>query len=148
MPTMNVDHGTIKLFQYDTPNRRNTRLFQLDLNGENEPLSGKLISFIDTSVALGNFDLRGYLQSFSQDDWGVLKKLSGSEKYDALSWVWGPSESKQLLYLTTIGSSLDENGDPDLDQGRDRNGYIHILPPLYEFLKEYRRRQCRRFLWM
>ncbi|KAI3332275.1 heterokaryon incompatibility protein-domain-containing protein [Xylariaceae sp. AK1471] len=145
---MNVDHGTIKPFQYDTPDRRRTRLFQLDLNGENEPLSGKLISFIDTNVALGNFDLRGYFKSIPEGYWLVLEKLSGSDGYDALSWVWGEAENEQLLYLTAIGPSLDENEDVDLDQGRNRNGFICIRPSLYEFLKEYRRKQCKRFLWI
>jgi hypothetical protein len=146
--TMNIGHDRLQPFQYDPPDRRRTRLFQLDLNGENEPLSGKVISFLDEGFALSNFDIKGYIKSFHEWPESVLRKLSGSNGYDALSWVWGPAENEQPLYLATIGHSLDENGDVDLESGRDRNGCIYIRPPLREFLKECRRRQYKRFLWM
>ncbi|KAI1288294.1 heterokaryon incompatibility protein-domain-containing protein [Xylaria venustula] len=133
-----------KPFQYDTPDPRRMRLFQLDLDDDNAPLSGKIISFIDIFLSVG---FRGFIKSFDENHESVLKKLSGVTGYDALSWVWGPAGNEQPLYLATIGADL-KNDEVDVDQGRYRNGYILIRPTLYEFLLEYRRRACTKFLWI
>ncbi|KAI0427329.1 heterokaryon incompatibility protein-domain-containing protein [Xylaria sp. FL1042] len=146
--TMGTDYNADKPFQYDTPDRRRTRLFQLDLNDENAPLSGKLISFIDINLALGKFNFRGLWDAVDEDYEPVLKKLSGNVGYDALSWVWGPAGNEQPLYLTTIGPSLDSNKEVDVGQGHEQNGCIFIRPSLYEFLVEYRRRAYTKFLWI
>ncbi|KAI1272818.1 heterokaryon incompatibility protein-domain-containing protein [Xylaria sp. FL0933] len=146
--TMDLDHHANKPFQYDTPDRRRTRLFQLDLNDENAPLSGKLISFFDVNHALSNFSFRGFREAIDEDHEAVLKKLSGNVGYDALSWVWGPEGNERPLYLTTISPILDGNKEVDVDQERERNGHISIRPSLYEFLLEYRRRAYTKFLWI
>jgi hypothetical protein len=143
-----TEQGHFKPFEYDPPDYRRTRLFQLDLNGDDEPLSGKLISTIDIGIVLGNFDVRAYFKSIPEGSWEVLKKLSGSDGYDALSWVWGPAENDQLLYVAALGPSLNDDYEVDTESQKDRNGYIRIRPALCEFLREYRRRRCTRFLWM
>ncbi|KAI0393209.1 heterokaryon incompatibility protein-domain-containing protein [Xylariaceae sp. FL0594] len=140
--------GYFKPFEYDTPDHRRTRLFQLDLNGDDEPLSGKLISTIDMGIVLGNWDFRAYFKSIPEGSWEVVEKLNGGEGYDALSWVWGPAENEQLLYVTALGPSLNAEREVDTESQKHRSGYLRIRPALAEFLKEYRRRRCTRFMWI
>ncbi|KAI1816431.1 heterokaryon incompatibility protein-domain-containing protein [Poronia punctata] len=142
-----VGANGFKRFEYDPTDGRRIRLFKLDLNGEDEPLSGKIISVIDIGVALGNRDFRAYVKSLPEGSWLVIEKLSGSEGYDCLSWVWGPAGDEQALHLTAIGPSL-RGGEVDYVQGRHRNGHVFIRPGLCEFLKECRRRKCTRFMWI
>lgn len=75
-------------FQYDVLPDGNIGLFKLDLNKENEPLSGCLLTTYQMwkSIDLG----RQYWKHASKEDSeDVMEALTGKMLYDTFSYTWG-----------------------------------------------------------
>src|SRR2546421_12342654 len=75
-------------FIYDVLSTNNIRLFKLDLNGEDEPLSGQLLTtYFHWDVTEGGS--YQYWKNYMREDTDiVMQKLSGEEGYDTFSYTW------------------------------------------------------------
>lgn len=132
-------------FQYDSLPDQYIRIFKLDLDSTPEKLSGYLLS----CYLPGQLDLtkRGMWKDFFGDTMQIMKTLSESSSYDAVSYTWGSPEAKHPLWLSSIRNSL-VDGEVCLDHEPWRNGPICINSNLHTFLQELRRRRQKRFLWI
>jgi hypothetical protein len=147
-----------KSFKYDAPRPRLLRMFWLDQNEDDQPLSGKLLSF--TTYSAYNFKkLPKMLYDSLNEDLEAYRVMIAvsSRDYIALSYSWGNSPERYPLYVTTIHNKLDDSNErrdlPDkqrviMDQDTDRNGYLWIGANLRDFLLEFRRKGDNRFLWI
>lgn len=144
-----------KLFKYDSPHTGLSRLFLLDLNGEDEPLSGRVLSFTFREIYtdIGSI-VKPLYHIFSDKTSNVMEALTGSDKYIALSYPWGDGKEQHPLRLSTISCNLDPTRKNDSDRERiimdhepDRNGYLMINTNLHDYLLEHRRRRLNQFIW-
>jgi hypothetical protein len=146
-----------KPFVFDAPQSRLMRLFWLDQNGDESPLSGKLYSYRTYhSWDLNNVPKMVYNFNEDIERYRILERVSGTNGYVALSYSWG-NTGRHPLYVTTIDGKLDRSkerqdlpGDQRviMDQDTSRNGYLWIGTNLRDFLLEYRRKGERKFLWI
>jgi hypothetical protein len=147
-----------KLFKYDAPSPSNSRLFLLELNGEQDPLSGRLMSFQFDQAAT---DLKAIAKTMRHLHKGMIKyrvmqAVSQSGDYTALSYSWGTSAERHPLWVSTLSCDFDRSlrkkwDDHDSkmilqDHEPDRNGYLMIGTNLRDYLLEYRRRGLTQFL--
>lgn len=77
------------VFTYDSARPRLSRLFKLDLNGVDAPLSGQLISFINSDNAWNTLDMVHFFKSIAEHRDEIIEKLEDGSGYDALSYTWG-----------------------------------------------------------
>jgi hypothetical protein len=148
-----------KPFVYEAPRPRLMRLFWLDQNGDDEPLSGKLYAFTAYRVTSSNAQLLPsmYGAIFKSDSDEIISALSGNNDFVALSYSWGTSSERYPLYVTTINEKLDRSKERKwlsdaerviMDQEKHRNGYLWITANLRDFLLEYRKRRANQFIWI
>jgi hypothetical protein len=155
------DTQSRKPFVYDPPQPKLMRLFLLDQNGDDEPLSGKLLSFLSYEAEVTTSLYAGFASHRhnrkNSETWKVMEALTGSYSYVALSYSWGNTPERHPLYTTTIHNQLDPSKGSKtftveqrlvMDQDTDRNGYLYITTSLQEFLLEQRRRRVNKFLWI
>jgi hypothetical protein len=148
----------MKLFKYDVPNQYTCRLFLLELNGEQDPLLGRLLTFEFYHAYTDMKSVATTMFSSYKDKDRVMKVVSQSEHHTALSYSWGQSMERHPLWLSTISCELDRSlrkswDDDDSkmivqDHEPDRNGYLMISTNLRNYLLEYRRRRLTQFLWI
>lgn len=131
--------------QYDRLPDQHFRLFRLELNSPSGRLSGQLLS----CYLSGPLDLtkKGIWKDFFGDTIQIMKMLSGSSGYDAVSYAWGFSSSKHPLWISNIRDSLVAEG-VDVNYEPARSGPIYINYTLYALLQELLRRKHRKFLWI
>ena len=135
-------------FQYDVLSEGEIRLFKLDLNGEDEPLSGALMSTYHTwdVTKLARSD---WWKSFSREDQEkVMKELTGSKTYDTVSYTWGDQSESHALQLSFISSKLAPGKKVRTNFESYRNGTIQIGSNLRDLLVELRRRKLEHFVWV
>jgi hypothetical protein len=136
-----------KRFPYDEPRPYLTRLFKLDLNGVNEPLSGKLLSITNTDISWNNLEFKIFFKSIGEDGNTIIQKLSDSEGYDALSYCWGDSNQRFPLRVSSIGPGLKEK-EVLTEHKPERNGILEIQPSLHALLVQLRQRKYNHFIWI
>jgi hypothetical protein len=153
-----MDGKYTKLFKYDSPAPLLCRVFLLDMNGDDEPLSGKLMSFrsedVNTSAAtilMTIFTLYGEFRYVAR----IMEAMTNKNNYIALSYSWGETAEQHPLWMSTISSKLDRSRKDRNDRERiimdhepDRNGYLMIGSNLRDFLLEFRKRRISQFLWV
>ncbi|KAK7696855.1 hypothetical protein SLS64_014140 [Diaporthe eres] len=127
-------------YTYDTTRPHLMRLFKLDLNGPDEPLSGKLLSITNIDFAMLTFTPRLWFQSFNED-------LDG-KGYDALSYCWGDPKEPRPLYVSSISNKKSSDGRAVTNYEPHRNGTLPIQQSLHAFLEGLRRRRYNRFIWI
>ena len=138
--------STLPAFQYDILAPGRFRLFKLDLNPDNQDLSGQLLSTYHIQNNL-DLSLSYFKYVMSEDTTPILSKTSNGEGYHALSYCWGAQNSKQALRLSTIGSKLKDD-EVQMNFEPERNGTIQITQSLYDLLQELRRRSYNWFVWI
>lgn len=136
-----------RYFVYDEPRPFLSRLFKLDINGEDEPLSGKLMSFTNSDTAWNSLKLSSFAKSIAEDADKIIEVLGDGKGYDALSYCWGESDERFSLTVSTVSSNL--KGDHVVSgHEADRDGVLQIQSSLHEFLLQLRRRRYNRFIWI
>lgn len=150
--TAELKEETEKTFVYDEPKPYLHRLFQLDLPeddgaaADDALLSGRLMSLTfdqDTTEVFQTF-----ASSLREDRRKVMKELSGTERYIAISYSWGRSLDRWPLYLRTVSCILGKDNKVVVDHEPERHGYVWITPSARLFLLELRRQRERRFMWI
>lgn len=137
-------------FQYDALSENLFRLFLLDVDEENEELSGSLM----TTYQKWNAGDRSLLRKGKMAGRGtprVMKELTGSADYDTFSYCWGSQQETFPLRLSVIsdrGLPLLIGKVAQLDFEPHRNGMIQIGYSLKSLLEEMRRRKHKRFVWI
>ena len=134
-------------FQYDVLPDRKIRLFKLDLNNEDEPLSGCLITTYQLWEA---FDLgRQYWKhAFKENSEEVMEALTGEKIYDSFSYTWGDQSETYPLCLSRVSNKLLPDKTVRTEFEAYRNGTIQIGANLRHLLEELRRREHKRFMWI
>lgn len=124
------------------------RLFKLDLNEPDEPLSGKLLSITNIDFGMLTFTPRLWYQSFSEDLYYLLDELSDGKGYDALSYCWGDPKEPRPLRVSSISNKKSSDGKAVTDFEPHRDGTLLIQQNLHAFLEGLRRRRYNRFIWI
>lgn len=124
------------------------RLFKLDLNGPDEPLSGKLLSITNIDFGMLTFTPRLWYQLFSEDLYYLFDELSDGKGYDALSYCWGDPKEPRPLYVSSISNKKSSDGKAVTNYEPHRNGTLLIQQNLHAFLEGLRRRRYNRFIWI
>lgn len=124
------------------------RLFKLDLNEPNEPLSGKLLSITNIDFGMLTFTPRLWYQSFSEDLYYLFDELSNGKGYDALSYCWGDPKEPRPLRVSSISNKKSSDGKAVTDYEPHRDGTLLIQQNLHAFLEGLRRRRYNRFIWI
>lgn len=134
-------------FQYDVLTSNDIRLFKLDINGEDAPLSGSLMT---TYHLWNSLDLskKSFVTLMKQDTESVMDILTGKDKYDTFSYSWGSQRETHDLHLSFISNRLDSEDRPRLNYESYRNGTIQIGKNLRDLLEELRRRNHKTFMWI
>lgn len=135
-------------YTYDTTRPHLMRLFKLDLNGPDEPLSGKLLSITNIDFGMLTFTPRLWYQSFSEDLYYLFDELSDGKGYDALSYCWGDPKEPRPLRVSSISNKKSSDGKAVTDYEPHRNGTLLIQQNLHAFLEGLRRRRYNRFIWI
>ena len=136
-----------KAFVYDPPRPGLTRLFKLDLNELDAPLSGQILSFINLGVAFQQFDVRASWNALREHHWRMLKELLHDGGYCAISYTWGPpGDEARLALRPTVGRI--SQGRFGCEDESSRAGIIPIRKSLCAMLQEFRRQKIDRFLWV
>lgn len=133
---------------YDKTRPHLMRLFKLDLNGPDEPLSGKLLSITNIDFGMLTFTPRLWYQLFSEDLYYLFDELSDGKGYDALSYCWGDPKEPRPLYVSSISNKKSRDGRAATDYEPHRNGTLFIQQNLHAFLEGLRRRRYNRFIWI
>lgn len=133
---------------YDKTRPHLMRLFKLDLNGPEEPLSGKLLSITNIDFGMLTFTPRLWYQLFSEDLYYLFDELSDGKSYDALSYCWGDPKEPRPLYVSSISNKKSSDGKAVTDYEPHRNGTLLIQQNLHAFLEGLRRRRYNRFIWI
>ncbi|KAJ9651544.1 hypothetical protein H2198_009187 [Neophaeococcomyces mojaviensis] len=134
-------------FQYDVLSEGEIRIFKLELNGEEEPLSGTLLTTYHIWNSLDNGRL-AWKHRLAEDVEAVLKQLTGREDYHTFSYTWGDQSETYPLYLTLTSGKLDSNKQVRTNFEPYRNGAISIGRNLKTLLEELRRRKHMEFVWI
>jgi len=136
-----------RYFQYDVLSEGQIRLFKLDLNGEDEPLSGTLLTSYHNWNSL---DLKpvAFKYLIAEDSNAVLERLTGRPTYDTFSYTWGDQKETHPLYVTLTSAKLDSNNQVRTNFEPYRNGTIQIGHNLKALLEELRRRKHPAFVWI
>lgn len=124
------------------------RLFKLDLNEPDEPLSGELLSITNIDFGMLTFTPRLWYQSFSEDLYYLLDELSDGKGYDALSYCWGDPKEPRPLRVSSISNKKSSDGKAVTDYEPHRDGTLLIQQNLHAFLEGLRRRRYNRFIWI
>lgn len=124
------------------------RLFKLDLNEPDEPLSGKLLSITNIDFGMLTFTPRLWYQSFSEDLYYLFDELSDGKGYDALSYCWGDPKEPRPLRVSSISNKKSSDGKAVTDYEPHRDGTLLIQQNLHAFLEGLRRRRYNRFIWI
>src|ERR1700712_5782150 len=98
-----------KFFRYDAPSPSTCRLFLLELNGEQDPLQGRLMTF-QFYQAVTNLKAMAKAALFLfKDTEDVMEAVSQSRGYTALSYSWGQSPERHPLWVSTISCEFDRS---------------------------------------
>lgn len=135
-------------YTYDTTRPHLMRLFKLDLNEPDEPLSGKLLSITHIDFAMLTFTPRLWFQSVNEDLYYLFDELSDGKGYDALSYCWGDPKELRPLYVSSISNKKSSDGRAVTNYEPHRNGTLLIQQNLHAFLEGLRRRRYNRFIWI
>lgn len=135
-------------YTYDTTRPHLMRLFKLDLNGPDEPLSGKLLSITNIDFGMLTFTPRLWYQAFSEDLYYLFDELGDGKGYDALSYCWGDPEDPRPLRVSSISNKTSSSGRAVTDYEPHRDGTLLIQQSLRPFLEGLRRRRYNRFIWI
>lgn len=135
-------------YTYDTTRPHLMRLFKLDLNEPDEPLSGKLLSITNIDFGMLTFTPRLWYQLFSEDVYYLFDELSDGKGYDALSYCWGDPKEPRLLRVSSISNKKSSDGKAVTNYEPHRDGTLLIQQNLHAFLEGLRRRRYNRFIWI
>ena len=94
-------------YTYDATRPHLMRLFKLDLNEPDEPLSGKLLSITNIDFGMLTFTPRLWYQMFSEDLYYLFDELSDGKGYDALSYCWGDPKEPRPLRVSSISNKIE-----------------------------------------
>ncbi|KAK5075894.1 hypothetical protein LTR70_009913 [Exophiala xenobiotica] len=134
-------------FQYDVLPDRYIRLFKLDLNEENEPLSGCLLTTYQMWEGL-DVGRQYWKHAFREDSQEVMEALTEESSYDTVSYTWGDQSETYPLHLSRVSNKLTPSNTVRTDCEPYRNGIIQIGSNLKALLEELRRRKHRKFVWI
>ena len=155
--------SSAQFYPYDKLHERYVRMFKLDLNNENDELSGVLLSvylhFFSSSSFTAEAGFREYVRStaklvhqsnatalFSEDEY--------FQGFDALSCTWGPDKpldgEPASLHLRRHASlKLDSEKRTVVPHGDvQARGIINIGPNLEAFLRHLRKTKYDRWIWI
>lgn len=135
-------------YTYDPTRPHLMRLFKLDLERPDEPLSGKLLSITNIDLGMLTFTPRLWYQSFSEDLYYLFDELSDGKGYDALSYCWGDPKERRPLHVSSISNKKSKDGRAVTDYEPHRDGILLIQQNLYVFLEGLRQRRYNRFIWI
>ncbi|KAL1851752.1 hypothetical protein Daus18300_012437 [Diaporthe australafricana] len=136
-------------YTYDATRPHLMRLFKLDLDGPDSPLSGKLLSITNIDLGMLTFTPRLWYQMFCEDLYALFGELSDGKGYDALSYCWGDPAGQPLpLRVASISNKLSGDGKAVTDYEPHRDGTLLIQQNLHAFLRGLRRGRYDRFIWI
>ena len=135
-------------FSYSPLGYNQIRLFKLDLNENDAPLSGSIITF--RLLASEDFSWKSiFSQLSSSDAWHNTEfaESRGATGFDALSYVWGSSDRIYPLNLTWTGKAYTKYK-LRTDGSVLGRGTIGIQHNLFTLLQHLRRVKYDRFIWI
>lgn len=135
-------------FSYDVLPPGSLRLFKLDLNGQDEPLTGQIMTtYFNWNVK--EMVARSFWKNYWREDSEmVMEKLTGVKGYDTFSYTWGDQSETFPLQLSYVHNTLGPNDEVRTNFESYRNGTIQIGPNLKDLLEELRRQGHPRFGWI
>ncbi|KAL2047570.1 hypothetical protein ABVK25_011392 [Lepraria finkii] len=138
----------IHRLRYGPLNNNQIRLFKLDLNEADAPLSGSIITF--RVPCWDDFTLKNMAGQFlSSDVWHntAFTARGDNAGYDVLSYVWGDADRIYPLTVSTTGKVYSKNR-LGIDGNVMGHGTIRIRHNLYTLLHQLRRIKYDRCIWI
>lgn len=134
-------------FQYDVLTANKIRLFRLDLNSEEEPLSGSLLTTYLMWDAL-DMSKNSWVSLFQEDTKEIMRRMTDDDEYDTFSYCWGDQRETSQLQVSVVSNKAGSYEVLRVDIESHRNGFINIGSNLRSLLEELRRRKHTRFVWI
>ena len=140
--------ATEKRFSYDEPGPLRIRLFTIDVDRDDGPVSGVLLHSIRLDMVKSHQGFWALLKPRIYVSGTTAFRVGSDHGFDAVSWCWGPPERNKSIWLRGVSPKISMAGNVGTRREKHRDGSLEVRPTLYDLLLQLRARKFKRYLWI